>query len=298
MKKKKLALEVINPHAAGIDVGSRSHFVAIGQRDEDVREFGVYAEDLKEVTAWLLENRITTVAMESTGTYWQNLFTSLQAGGLQVILVNGKFTKNISGKKTDVKDCKWLQKLHTIGLLTGSFLPDAQTEQLRTYCRHRTNLIETAACASRKMQHYLRLLNLRLDVMVKDITGLTGLRIIEMICKGETDPELLSSLRHGNCKKSKEEIAKALQSNKREEYLFGLGQELDLYKMLQSQMVQCDKQIEEMINQQLEQTPEKKSLRTDTKVHKRINKNAPKNMDINQLAYQYFGGIDLWLLKE
>jgi transposase len=147
------------------------------------------------------------------------------------------------------------------------------------------------------MQHYLRLLNLRLDVVVKDITGLTGLRIIEMICKGETDPELLSSLRHGNCKKSKEEIAKALQSNKRADYLFGLRQELDLYKMLQLQMVQCDKQIEEMINQQLEQTPEKKSLRTDTKVHKRINKNAPKNIDINQLAYQYFGGIDLMAIE-
>jgi len=297
MKKKKLALEVINPNAAGIDVGSRSHYVAIGQHDEDVREFGVYAEDLKELTSWLMENSITTVAMESTGTYWQNLYSALQNGGIEVVLVNGKFTKNISGKKTDVKDCKWLQKLHTIGLLTGSFLPDQSTEQLRTYCRHRTNLIETAACATRKMQHYLRLLNLRLDVVVKDITGLTGLRIIEMICRGETDPELLSSLRHGNCKKSKEEIAKALQSNQRQDYLFGLKQELELYKILQLQMEQCDIQIQKMINEHLDKDPAKKQLRTDNKVHKRLNKNAPKNMDINQLSYQYFGGIDLMAIE-
>jgi transposase len=282
MKKKKLALEVINQHAAGIDVGSRSHYVAIGQRDEDVREFGVYAEDLKELTEWLLENKITSVAMESTGTYWQNLYSALQDGGIEVILVNGKFTKNISGKKTDVKDCKWLQKLHTIGLLTGSFLPDQSTEQLRTYCRHRTNLIETAACATRKMQHYLRLLNLRLDIVVKDITGLTGLRIIEMICKGETDSELLASLRHGNCRKSKEEIAKALQSNNRRDYLFGLQQELDLYKMLQMQMDECDREIEKMLNSHLEKDPSKKELRTDNKIH---------------LSYQYFGGIDLMAIE-
>jgi transposase len=297
MKKKKLALEIINPHAAGIDVGSRSHYVAIGQRDEDVREFGVYAEDLKELAHWLIENDVTTVAMESTGTYWQNLYAELQRQGLQVVLVNGKFTKNISGKKTDVKDCKWLQKLHTIGLLTGSFLPDEATEQLRTYCRHRTNLIELAANCTRKMQHYLRLLNLRLDVVVKDVMGLTGLRIIEMICAGETDPGKLSSLRHGNCKASKEEIAKALQSNKREDYLFGLRQELNLYKTIQQQIELCDSEMEKMINRHLESNPEKKEFRTNDKVHKRINKNAPKNMDINQLAYQYFGGIDLMAIE-
>lgn len=297
MKTKKLALEVINPHAAGIDVGSRSHFVAIGQNENDVRQFGVYAEDLKQLCDWLIENEVTTVAMESTGTYWQNLYAELEHRGLQVILVNGKFTKNISGKKTDVKDCMWLQKLHTIGLLTGSFLPDVATEQLRTYCRHRTNLVEIAANCTRKMQHYLRLLNLRLDVVVRDVMGLTGLRIIDMICSGETDPEKLSSLRHGNCKKSKQEIAKALQSNKRDDYLFGLKQELALYKTLQLQIEQFDIEMEKMINRHLDAHPQKKELRTTDKVHKRVNKNAPKNVDINQLAYQYFGGIDLMAIE-
>ena len=202
---------------------------------EDVKEFGVYAEDLKELTQWLLDTNIETVAMESTGTYWQNLYSTLQEAGIKVILVNGKFTKNIQGKKTDVKDCQWIQKLHSIGLLTGSFLPDHATEQLRTYCRHRSNLIDVSADTTRKMQKYLRLLNLRLDVVVKDITGLTGLAIIEAICKGETNAEVLSSHRHGNCRKSKEEIAKALQSNRRQDFLFALQQEFEIYKMLQKE---------------------------------------------------------------
>jgi 23S rRNA U2552 (ribose-2'-O)-methylase RlmE/FtsJ len=233
MTKKKVSLEIINPHAAGIDVGSRSHYVAIGQNKDDVREFGVYAEDLRALTQWLLDNAITTVAMESTGTYWQNLYSTLQEAGLEVTLANGKFTKNIQGKKTDVQDCQWIQKLHSIGLLTGSFLPDSATEQLRTYCRHRSNLIDTSADTTRKMQKYLCLLNLRLDVVVKDITGLTGLAIIEAICKGETNAEVLAAYRHGNCRKSEEEIAKALQSNGREDFLFALQQEFELYQVLQ-----------------------------------------------------------------
>ena len=179
---KKVGMEIINPNAAGIDVGSRSHFVAIGQGRDDVREFGVYNEDLIAIAGWLKEHGIKTVAMESTGTYWQSLYATLQAAGLEVVLCNGKFTKNIKGKKTDVKDARWIQKLHTIGLLSGSFLPDEATEQLRTYCRHRTNLLEQSADTTRKMQKYLRLLNLRLDVVVKDITGLTGLSIIKSIC--------------------------------------------------------------------------------------------------------------------
>ena len=201
MQKKNVKMEVINPSAAGIDIGSRSHFVAVGQGSEDVKEFGVYNEDLLKLTQWLLDSDVKTVAMESTGTYWQNLYAILQAAGLEVILCNGKFTKNIKGKKSDVQDCQWIQKLHTLGLLSGSFLPDEATEQLRTYCRHRTNLLEQAADTTRKMQKYLRLLNLRLDVVVKDIAGLTGLKIIDAICKGEINPQKLAALRNGNCKK-------------------------------------------------------------------------------------------------
>jgi transposase len=222
MKKKELSMEVVHRYAAGIDVGSRSHYVAIGQRPEEVKEFGVYNQDLLELATWLQEKQITTVAMESTGTYWQNLFTVLQQAGLEVYLCNGKFTKNIKGRKTDVQDCQWIQKLHSLGLLTSSFLPDAATEQLRTYCRHRTSLLETSAMTTQKMQQYLRLLNLRLDLAVKDVCGLTGMSIMEAICQGETNPQTLAALRHGGCHKSEEEIAKALQSNGRKDYLLKL----------------------------------------------------------------------------
>jgi transposase len=296
MKKEKMALDVVNPQAAGIDVGSRSHYVAIGQRDEDVKEFGVYNEDLIALGRWLVENEVKTVAMESTGTYWQSLFTTLQGIGLEVILCNGKFTKNIKGKKTDVKDCQWIQKLHTLGLLSGSFLPDEATEQLRTYCRHRANLLEQAADTSRKMQKYLRLLNLRLDVVVKDITGLTGLSIIDAICKGEMNPEKLASLRHGNCKKSEQEIAKALQSNGRKDLLFSLTHEYELYQVFQGKISECDKQIQKLLDDQIKNDENKKQHFIEGKVHKRLNKNNP-DININLLSYQYFEGVDLLAIE-
>ena len=286
-------MELINPNAAGIDVGSRSHFVAIGQGKDDVREFGVYNEDLLALLEWLLANNVKTVAMESTGTYWQSLFAVLQNAGLQVILCNGKFTKNIKGKKTDVQDCQWIQKLHAIGILSGSFLPDEATEHLRTYCRHRGNLLDQAADTTRKMQKYLRLLNLRLDVVVKDITGLTGMAIIEAICKGETNAEALASLRHGNCKKSEEEIAKALQTNGRKDYLFALKHECDMYQRIQSSISECDAEIEKLLNDQISNNDNKRQHYIDKKVHKKVNKNSPKNIDMNLVAYQYFEGVDL-----
>ena len=295
--KKNVAMEVINPNAAGIDIGSRSHFVAVGQGSDHVKEFGVYNEDLQAIVDFLLAYEVKTVAMESTGTYWQSLFAVLQNAGFQVILCNGKFTKNIKGKKTDVQDCQWIQKLHTIGLLTGSFLPDEATEQLRTYCRHRANLIDQAADTTRKMQKYLRLLNLRLDVVVKDVTGLTGLSIINDICKGETNPAKLASLRNGNCKKSEQEIAKALQTNGRQDYFFTLKHEYAMYQYIQSTIKDCDIEIEKMLTEHIGKNDDSKQLFIAKKVHKRINKNTPKNIDINLMAYQYFDGVDLLAIE-
>jgi transposase len=297
MAKKKLKMEIVNPDAAGIDVGSRSHYVALGQDPEDVKEFGVYACELKELVDWLLLHNIKTVAMESTGTYWQNLYAALQDASIEVVLANGKFTKNIKGKKTDVLDCMWIQKLHTLGLLSSSFLPDEATEILRTYCRQRGNLIDSASVSTRRMQKYLHLLNLRLDVVVKDIVGLTGLTIIEHICMGETNPEALASHRHGNCRKSEEEIAKALQSNGRTDFLFGLKQEFDLYKQYQKRIEQCDKEIAKHLKKHLKENKLNHYSKLEAKPHKRVNKNAPKNIDINQIAYQYFGGVDLMAIE-
>ena len=297
VRKKTIAMEIVNPDAAGIDIGSRSHWVSVGQSDSEIKEFGVYNENHREISSWLKENDIKTVAMESTGTYWQALYAHLQSEDFDVILCNGKFTKNIKGRKTDVQDCAWIQRLHSLGLLTGSFLPDEVTEQIRTYCRHRSGLIENAADVARKMQKYLRLLNLRLDVVVNDICGLTGLAIIEAICKGETSPEKLAELRHGNCRKSETEIAKALQTNGRKDYLFALNQELEMHHVYQSKITQCDVEIEKILNQVINSSDDKKQHFIDKKSHKMVNKNTPKNLDLNLIGYQYFEGVDLLAIE-
>ena len=178
-QKKQINLEVVNPNAAGIDIGSRSHWVAVGQNAEDVKEFGVYSEDQMAMAQWLKAKGVTHIAMESTGTYWQNLFATLVGQSFDVILVNGKQTKNVKGKKTDIKDCQWIQKLHSLGLLSESFLPDSDTDIIRTYSRHRLNLINQNASCVKRMQKFLRLMNMRLEVVVNDIVGQTGSAIIQ-----------------------------------------------------------------------------------------------------------------------
>lgn len=297
MKKKKMEMEIINPNAAGIDIGSRSHFIAVGQSIEDVKEFGVYAEDLQAICLHLKEFGVTSVAMESTGDYWQNLFTELIKHDFEVVLCNGKFTKHAKGKKTDVKDARWIQKLHSLGLLSSSFLPDQETEILRTYCRQRANIINQTSTASRKMQKYLKFLNFRLDVVVKDVCGLTGLKIIEEICNGNLDPHELAKHRHYNCRKSEVEIAKALHGNNRQDFLFGLKQEFRTYQFLQKQLMECDREIDHFIKDHLKRFPEKKKLKTTDKPYKRINKNAPQVKGFNQVAFKYFGGVDLLAIE-
>ena len=293
MGNKKISMRVVNPHCAGIDVGSRSHFVAIGQGDKDVKEFGVYAVDLDEMAKWLHSNGITTVAMESTGQYWQNLFVALMNSGLEVILTNGKFTKNINRKKTDVMDCQWIQKMHSLGLLPSSFLPDETTEKLRTLCRHRATMIAQKADTSHKMQKYLKWLNFRLDVVVRDVTGLTGLKIIDAICSGDLNPESLAKHRHYNCRKSEEEIAKALISNERKDYLFGLKQEYQRYRFYKEMIEGCDKEIAEFLQNYIDTKAEVVDDLPSKKPYKRQNKNGIKGIDLNIIAYQYFDGVDI-----
>lgn len=295
--KEKLELDVVNKKAAGIDIGSRSHWVAVGQKEDDIKEFGVYNENLYQLADWLEDHQIKTVAMESTGNYWQNLHAVLLSRGFDITLCNGKFTKNIKGKKTDVKDCQWIQKLHSLGLLSGSFLPDQDTEILRTFTRHRANLIKQAASATKKMQKYLRLMNIRLDVVVKDVVGLTGLKIIRAICLGEQDPKKLASLRHYNCKKSEEEIAKALHNNGRKDFLYALKDELDTYEFIQKKIRECDDQIAQKLDEIIGKDPEKQEHHIEKKPYKRINKNTPKNIDINLKSYQMFKGIDLLAIE-
>ena len=257
-EQNQISMDIVNPKAAGIDIGSRSHFVAIGQKEEHVREFGVYNEDLKAISNWLKENGIQSVAMESTGTYWQNLFSTLVSQGFDVILVNGKQTKNIKGKKTDIKDCQWIQKLHSLGLLSASFLPDSDTDTIRTYSRHRQNLLSQSSSCVRRIQKYLRLMNMRLEVVVRDIVGLTGTAIIEAFLNGQQNGEKLAKLRHYNCKKSEQEIAKALQFNGRNDYLFALKQEWNSYKHIQNQIKDTDEQISNLLKNIIDKDDNKK----------------------------------------
>lgn len=192
-------------------MGSRSHFVAIDQNKDNVREFGVYTKDHQEIISHLRQHEVTTIAMESTGSYWQTLFNALQQAGFDVLLVGGNQTKNVKGRKTDVIDCIWIQKLHSLGLLSGSLLLSDTFQQLRTYYYHRLHLVEQSARYSNKMQKALRLMNIRLDVVLNDITGQSGMAVIEAILSGQREPEHLISLVSIRVKKSRQEIADALQ---------------------------------------------------------------------------------------
>jgi len=236
-------MPIVHPFAAGIDVGSRSHFVAVGQRKEDVKEYGVYTEDLHRLCKDLLNAGTTTVALESTGSYWQPLFVMLQEYKLEPILVNGKFTKNVKGRKTDVQDCQWIQKLHLMGMLEGSFIPDLFTEAIRQYYRHREYLLENAAGYVNKMQQALRLINIRLDAVLRDVVGLSGKDIIEAILKGERNPAALASLVQPGVKKSQAEITAALTGDWREEYIFELRQCYELYQYYHQKIDECDEEM-------------------------------------------------------
>ena len=246
-KQKTASMPVINEHAAGIDIGSKSNYVAIGQNKEDVKEFGVYTEDLNRTAEWLIEKGITSVAMESTGTYWQQLFVILQDHGLETVLVNGRYTKNVKGKKTDVLDCQHIQKMHTLGMLEGSFLPDNITASIRQYTRHRKNLYQDAKRYILRMQKAMRLMNVRLDNVIKDITGKSGKAIITAILNGERDAKKLADLSDGRVKKSKEEIAKALTGDWRNEYIFELKQSFELYYSLTEKIAKTENEIEELL---------------------------------------------------
>lgn len=295
--KKQISLEVVHPNACGIDIGSRSHWAAVGQNAQDVKEFGVYSQDQLEMCNWLHSKGVTSIAMESTGTYWQNLFSTLVGQGFEVILVNGRQTKNIKGKKTDIKDCQWIQKLHSLGLLSASFLPDSDTDTVRTYSRHRQNLLKQSASCVRRIQKYLRLMNMRLEVVVRDVVGLTGSSIIEAFLNGEHQGEDLAKLRHYNCRKSEEEIAKALQFNGRKDYLFALQQEWNSYKHLQQQITETDLQIDQLLKELIDKDDHKKQHTIEKKKHKRKNKNAVSQTDMNLIAYQYFEGVDLMAIE-
>lgn len=284
--KEKVSMNVVNPRATGIDVGSRSHFVSIGQNAKDVREFGVYSPDHKELINWLKDEGIQTIAMESTGNYWQRLFSALQLAGFEVLLVNGRQIKNVKGK-TDVKDCQWIQKLHSLGLLSGSFLPSAEIELIRNYERHRSWMVEQCAKMSNKMQKSLRLMNIRLDIAISDITGKTGLAIIKAIIDGERSGENLSMLADPRIKKSKQELAKALQGQWDPGLLFELKDCYELWGEYQRRMTKSDLEVEQLLKKlsprKTESIQEQKPMTI-----KRAKKNQHK-INVSEYSSRYLG---------
>ena len=260
MSKKKstpVEMQIVNPHAAGIDIGSKEHYVAVAPYlcKEAVRSFGCFTEDLHAIAKWLKECKVTSVAMESTGVYWIPLFLLLEEHGFEVFLVNAQHVKNVSGRKTDESDCQWIQKLHSFGLLTASYQPDLHTRALRSYVRHRKNLIQSSQVHLLRMQKALEQMNIKVQHVIADITGKTGTAIIDAILAGERDATVLSNLIDVRIRATKEEVKKSLEANWQEVHLFELKQSRELWDFYRQKIADCTKEIETVISDVKSQQP-------------------------------------------
>ncbi|WP_341824181.1 IS110 family transposase [Wolbachia endosymbiont (group A) of Udea olivalis] len=275
MAKFKSKLEITNPNAAGIDVGSAVHYVCVpeGSDEQRIQKFSCFTEDLYNIAKWLKKCKVNTVAMESTGVYWIPLFQVLESHGFEVKLVNAKHVKNVPGRKSDVQDCQWIQQLHSYGLLQGSFRPDDQMCALRSYVRQRKNLIENASTHTLRMQKALTQMNIQLHKVISDTTGVTGMQIIKAIIDGENNPEKLAELRDGRIKSDKSVIAKALAGNYRKEHLFTLKQEFELYNIYQEKVAECDRSIEEYYKTFETKSDESKKLGEEKNKHRKSKPN-------------------------
>ena len=296
-KSKKIALneqwEKIHPHAAGIDIGARELFVCVpADRDRpSVRRFGTKTPDLEALAQWLQDCRIDTVAMEATGVYWIAPFQLLEKKGFKPVLVNPRQIKNVTGKKSDVMDCQWIQKLHTFGLLGGSFRPADSYCVARTYMRLRDDLIAGSSAQIQLMQKALHQMNVQLSHVLSDITGRSGLAIIEAILAGERDPVGLAELASRRVKSPKEEIAKALIGDWRPEHLYCLAQAQGLYLRYQLEITQCDTKLAE----ELEKLPNK----VDAQLQPLPAKLDPKKAINEKLRLGLYGkfGVDVTALE-
>ncbi len=245
-------LQHINLNAAGIDIGSEHHMVAVpeGRAEVAVREFSTFTAELNALADWLQQCGVTTVAMESTGVYWIPLFELLERRGFEVKLVDARHVKNVTGRKSDILDCQWIQQLHTYGLLAGAFRPADEICVLRSYLRQREMLTQTASMHIQHMQKALQQMNLLLHNVVSDITGVTGMKIIKELLAGERDPRVLASNRNKQCHNDRATIAKSLVGNYREEHLFALRQAVDLYEIYQTKIGDCDEAIVKQLSAQ------------------------------------------------
>jgi transposase len=242
------ALEQINFNAAGLDIGDDEIYAAVpeGRDKVSVRVFETFTVNLYALADWLEACGVDTVAMESTGVYWIPIYEILESRGFEVYLVNARHIKNVTGRKTDILDCQWIQQLHTYGLLQASFRPPEEIRALRSLVRHRDNLITSCSREIQHMQKALQQMNVKLTNVISDITGVTGMLIIRDIVAGQQDPETLARHRDPRCRKSEEEIAKSLQGHYKSEHVFALKQALEAYDFYQQQISECDSEIEKL----------------------------------------------------
>jgi transposase len=285
-------LERVNLDAAGIDVGAKEHFVAVppgrDREGQDVRSFGAFTGDLVELANWLKECGVRTVAMESTGVYWICLYDLLESRGFRVMLVDPRRLKNVPGRKTDVIDCQWIQRLHTFGLLEGAFRPTGEVCELRAYVRQRAMLVTAAAEHIQHMQKALTQMNIKLQHVVSDISGVTGMGIVRAIVAGERDPLRLAALRQPGCHNDEATIARALEGNWRAEHLFALRQAVELYDAYQVQLLACDQVIDEHLARIEDHSAGKTLVKTTAS---KPRKNEPK-FDVQGALFR-MTGVDL-----
>lgn len=288
---------VFQPNAAGIDIGAREIYVAVpADRDEHpVRKCGTFTSDLHQMAEWLVSCGITTAAMESTGVYWIPVYDVLEQHGIQVCLVNPRNMKNVPGKRTDFHECQWIQHLHAMGLLHAAFRPEGEVCAVRSLMRHRNDLVEMASQHVQQMQKALTQMNVQFQHVISDITGLTGLAILDAIVAGERDPAVLAKLRDPRIKASEEVIRKSLEGNWRAEHILALKQRLSLYRSYSKQISDCDREIERLIAAfEPRADPERKPLPEDRKQKQRRRRKTSGNPDFNMRteAYKLFG-VDL-----
>ena len=248
-QKKVQSMPVLQPNAAGIDIGAKEIFVAVaGDRDPNpVRHYPTFTPDIHEAAQWLKKLRIESIVMESTGVYWIPVFEILESYGFEVLLVNARHVKNVPGRKTDVQDCQWLQYLHAVGLLRGSYRPPKEICAIRTLRRHRENLVQTAVSHVQHMQKALTQMNIQIHHVISDITGVTGLAIIDAILAGERNTRKLADLKDPRIHAEKKVIAKALKGHYLPEHLFTLKQALACYRHYQKMIADCDREMEEYL---------------------------------------------------
>jgi transposase len=300
-RNKGMCLEdrpVLEPNAAGIDVGAREMFVAVppGRDKNPVRVFATFTEDLERLADWLLECGVTTVALESTGVYWIPLYEILAQRGIRPCLVNARHMKNVPGRRTDWHECQWLQFLHSVGLLRAAFRPEQDICAVRTVLRHRSELVMAASQHVQHMHKALTQMNLQIHHVISDITGVTGLAIVDAILAGQRDATELAKLRDPHIKAQGETICKSLVGNWRSEHLFTLRQSRELYRIYQQQIVDCDLEIEKMLRDFKPRTdPMERPLPPDRKRNRAGKKRRKKNghphpgFDLRTEAYKLFG---------